>query len=156
MTVLASIRPHDWDLPLFVHILGAMVLVGSLVLVAVSLAGARGGDTAASLRLGYRSLLFGALPSWIVMRGAAEWVASKEGYSDLPKTPKWIDLGYMLSEPTFLLLIIATILAAIAARRAARADGASTTTLTNVAVVLVSIALIAYVVAIWAMTTKPT
>lgn len=155
MTVLAAIRPDDWNLPLFLHVLGAMTLVGSLVLVATSLVGARTGDTAASLRLGYRSLLLAALPSWIVMRGAAEWIASKEGWSDVDSPPSWIDMGYMISEPTFLLLIIATILAAIAARRAARADGAQTATLTNVAVALVAIALVAYVVAIWAMTTKP-
>ena len=41
MSILAAIRPDDWNLALFVHILGAMVLVGSLVLVATSLAGTR-------------------------------------------------------------------------------------------------------------------
>jgi hypothetical protein len=155
MTVLAAVRPDDWNLPLFLHILGAMTLVGALVLVAVSLVGARGSDGAASLRLGYRSLLLAALPAWIVMRAAAEWTASKEGWSGVDSPPSWIDMGYMISEPTFLLLIIATILTAIAARRAARADGAKTTTLSNVAVALVAITLIAYVVAIWAMTAKP-
>src|SRR5687767_952218 len=38
MTLLGAIRPDDWDLPLFLHILGAMVLVGSLVLVVTSIA----------------------------------------------------------------------------------------------------------------------
>ena len=52
------------------HILGAMLLVGALVLRGV---GAGGRD----LRLGYRSLLFGVLPGWIVMRGAAEWIAEQ-------------------------------------------------------------------------------
>ena len=32
MTLLGAIRPDDWDLPLFLHILGAMTLVGALVL----------------------------------------------------------------------------------------------------------------------------
>ena len=68
MTVLGSIRPDDWDLPLFLHVLGAMALVGSLVLVALSLVSARRGDSAAGLRLAYRSLLLGVIPSWIVMR----------------------------------------------------------------------------------------
>jgi hypothetical protein len=155
VTVLAAIRPDDMNFPLFLHVLGAMVLVGALVLVAVSLVGARGRAGAVSLRLGYRALLLGALPAWIVMRGAGEWIASKENLTDLDPTPTWLDLGYMLSEPTFLLLIVSTILAAIASRRAARADGAPTATLANVATVLVAISLVAYVVAIWAMTTKP-
>ena len=71
MSVLASIRPDDWNIALFVHILGAMALVGSLALVLVALAGR-------DLRLGYRALLLGVLPSWIVMRGGAEWIAEKE------------------------------------------------------------------------------
>ena len=37
---LATIRPDDWNMPLFVHVAGAMLLVGSLVVVAVLSAGA--------------------------------------------------------------------------------------------------------------------
>ena len=70
MTLLASIRPDDWNLPLFLHILGAMVLVGSLVLVVTSIA-------ADNLRLGFRTLWIAVIPSWIVMRVAAQWIASK-------------------------------------------------------------------------------
>ena len=29
MSLLAAIRPDDWNIPLFVHVLGAMVLVGA-------------------------------------------------------------------------------------------------------------------------------
>ena len=29
--MLASIRPDSWNLPLFVHVLGAMILVGGLL-----------------------------------------------------------------------------------------------------------------------------
>jgi hypothetical protein len=77
MTLLGVIRPDDWNLPLFLHVLGAMTLVGALVLVVASLASARGGDSAAALRLGYRSLLLAAIPGWIVMRVTAQWIASK-------------------------------------------------------------------------------
>ena len=47
---------------------------------------------------GYRVLLYAALPSFIVMRVAAEWVADKEGYSDLPDDaiPDWIGIGYII------------------------------------------------------------
>lgn len=154
MTLLSAIRPDDWNLPLFLHILGAMVLVGALGLVVVALATARGGDSAAALRLGYRSLLLGVIPGWIVMRGAAQWIASKEGLDDLEDPPAWIDIGFVTSEPTLLLLIGATVCAGIASRRA-RAGGHSFGGLNTTALVLVTISLLAYVLAIWAMSAKP-
>lgn len=155
MTLLATIRPDDWNLPLFLHVLGAMALVGSLALVALSLASARGGDSAAGLRLGYRALALGAIPAWIVMRGGAQWIASKEGFDDPDvKTPSWIDIGFITSEPTLLLLIAATVCAGMAARRA-REGGRAFGGLNTAALVLVAITLLAYVVAIWAMSTKP-
>ena len=143
MSVLAAIRPDDWNIALFVHILGAMALVGSLALVATSIA-------ADNLRLGFRTLWIAVIPSWIVMRVAAQWIASKEKVDDIDPTPAWVDIGYSTSEGSFLLLIIATICAGIAARRA-RGGGLRTATL-----ILVGISLVAYVVAIWAMAAKPT
>jgi hypothetical protein len=143
MSVLAAIRPDDWNLALFVHILGAMALVGSLGLVATSIA-------ADNVRLGFRTLWIAVIPSWIVMRVGAQWIASKEGVDDIDPTPSWVDIGYSTSEGSFLLLIIATICAGIAARRA-RGGGLRTATL-----VLVGISLAVYVFAIWAMATKPT
>jgi hypothetical protein len=154
MTLIAAIRPDDWNLPLFLHVLGAMTLVGALVLVVVSLASARGGDSAAALRLAYRSLLLGVIPGWIVMRATAQWIASKEGLDDLDEPPAWVDIGFITSEPTLLLLIVATVCAGIAARRA-RQGGHSFGGLNTAALVLVAISLLAYVVAIWAMSMKP-
>jgi hypothetical protein len=154
MTVLGAIRPDDWDLPLFLHVLGAMTLVGALVLVVLSLASARGGDSAAGLRLAYRSLLLGVIPAWIVMRLSAQWIASEEGLDDLDEPPAWVDIGFLTSEPTLLLLIAATICAGIASRRA-REGGRAFGGLNTAALVLVAITLAAYVLAIWAMSTKP-
>jgi hypothetical protein len=143
MSLLAAIRPDDWNLALFVHILGAMVLVGSLVLVATSLAGR-------DLRLGFRSLLLGVIPGWIVMRGAAEWIAEKEKVNDIDPTPDWVDIGYSIADPMLLLIIISTVCAGLAARRQ------STGGLRITALVLVGILLVASLIAIWAMSTKPT
>ena len=154
MTVLGVIRPDDWNLPLFLHVLSAMVLVGALVLVALSLASARGGDSAAGLRVAYRSLLLGVIPAWIVMRLSGQWIADKEGLTDLDEPPAWVDIGFVTSEPTLLLLIAATVCAGIASRRA-REGGRAFGGLNKTALVLVSITLAAYVLAIWAMTTKP-
>jgi hypothetical protein len=144
MSLLAAIRPDDWNLALFVHILGAMVLVGALALVLVALAGR-------DLRLGYRSLLFGVLPGWIVMRGGAEWIASKEHVNDINPTPSWVDVGYSVSDPMLLFIIVSTVCAGIAVRRR-RTGGA----LRGTALVLTAIMFVAAGVAIWAMSTKPT
>jgi uncharacterized membrane protein len=153
MTLLAAIRPDDWNLPLFLHILAAMVLVGALVLVATSLAGAWRGGSVAIVRLGFRGMLLVALPAWVVTRVTAEWLASKENLDEDP--PNWVDIGYMISDTTFLLLIAATVCAGIAARRAGRGQPPGTG-LNRAVVVLVGVSLVAYVVAIWAMATKPT
>jgi hypothetical protein len=147
MTLLGAIRPDDFNFPLFLHVLSAMVLFGTVVLAAVSVAG----NSQAGLRLGFRSLLIGAVPAWIAMRLSAQWIASKENLLDEGvDTPAWVDIGFMTSEGSFLFLIAATVCAGIAARRE-RAGGLRTAT-----VVLVSITIVAYVVAVWAMTTKPT
>jgi hypothetical protein len=143
MSVLAAIRPDDWNIALFVHILGAMVLVGALVLVLVALAERNVG-------LGYRALLLGVLPGWIVMRGGAQWIASKEGV-DEGDVPNWVDIGFGVSDPMLLLIIIATVCAGIAARRQRRGGA-----LRGTALVLTGIVLAAAFVAIWAMSTKPT
>jgi hypothetical protein len=147
MTVLAAIRPDDWNFPLFLHVLSAMVLFGAVVLAVVSVAG----NSQAGLRLGFRSLLIVAVPAWIAMRVSAQWIASKENLLDEGvDVPAWVDIGFITSEASLLVLIAATVCAGIAARRG-RGGGLRTAT-----VVLVGITIVAYVLAIWAMSAKPT
>ncbi len=142
MSVLAAIRPDSWNFPLFLHVLSAMVLVGALVLAVTAAAGE-------NHRLAFRTLLFAAIPSWLVMRVTAQWLLSEEKLEELDPEPAWVGIGFMTSESTLLLLIAATVCAA-RARRRERGGGLRTATL-----VLLGIVLVAYVVAIWAMTTKP-
>jgi hypothetical protein len=147
MSVLSAIRPDDWNFALFLHVLSAMVLFGAVVLAAVSVAG----DSQAGLRLGFRSLLIGAIPAWIAMRLSAQWIASKENLLEEDvDVPAWVDIGFITSEGSFLFLIAATVCAGIASRRG-RGGGLRTAT-----VVLVGITIVAYVVALWAMSTRPT
>jgi hypothetical protein len=153
MSVLGVVRPDSWDLPLFVHSLGAMTLVGATTLAATSLAASWRSGSLALTRLGYRALLLGVIPAWIVMRLSADWIADKEGLEDADLT--WIDIGFFAAEPVFLLVIIATVLAGLAMRRARRRDAAGPSIGVRVATGLVSFALLAYLVAVWAMTTKP-
>jgi hypothetical protein len=148
---LAAVRPHGWDLALFVHVLGSMVLVGLLativVLLVVSL---RAPNRADALRLAFRATLIGAIPAYLVMRLGAEWIKSKE---HTPDDVSWISIGYSVADGSLLVLIVVTILAGLALRRARR--GPDGLTLTRVSVALTGILILAYGVAIWAMATKP-
>jgi len=115
---IASIRPDGWNFPLFVHVLGAMVLVGLLAAVVVLLVvSLRAPDRAATLRLAFRTTLVGAIPAYIVMRIGAEWIADKE---NVPDDLSWIGIGYTVADAGLLVLIVVTVLAGLAARRAGR------------------------------------
>jgi hypothetical protein len=158
MSVLSTIgsltRPDDWDDPLFLHILGGMVMVGALTLSLVSLAGAWRSGSAALTRLGYRALLWGAVPGFIMLRATAQWIADKEHLTGDDVNLTWIDIGFTVTDLGVFFLIIATVLGGLAARRASRGGGPSVSA--RVATGLVSVLLVAYLVAVWAMTTKPT
>jgi hypothetical protein len=152
--VLALIRPDAWNFPLLIHIAGAMVLVGALVLAGSALIFSwRDGGAGTLVRLGYRSLLVGVIPGWILMRVGGEWIASKEHLEN--SNVSWIGIGFSTADGGAVLIIIATILAALAWRRASRDAAASGSALGKVAAVLVSVLIVAYVVTLWAMTTKP-
>jgi hypothetical protein len=153
MSFVAVVRPDAWGLPLFIHVLGAMVMVGALVLAASYLfAAARGGSLEAT-NAGFRSLLYAALPAFIVMRAGAEWIADKENVKDSNAT--WIGIGYSVSDLGALLIIVATVASWLALRRARR-DGSGSGRGATVAAWLVAVLIVLYVVAIWAMATKPT
>jgi hypothetical protein len=153
MTVLAIIRPDAWNFPLFLHVLGAMLLVGTLVLATTALALAWRDGSAVLVRLGYRSLLIGALPAYIVMRVGAEWIASKEDLTG-SSVPSWVDIGRNAADGGLLLILISTLLAGLAMRRA-RTDE-TPGGLGRTATVIVSLLVVIYLVAVWAMTVKPT
>jgi hypothetical protein len=148
----AAIRPDSWNFPLLVHVLSAMVFVTLLaVVVVVLVASLRGIDRAAGLRFAFRTLLIGAIPAFIVMRGAAEWIASKENLEDADFA--WIDIGYSVTDGGLLVLIAITVLAGLASRRVGRDRDPGG--LVRPAVGLTALLLLAYGVALWAMSTKP-
>ena len=150
--MLAAIRPDTVNFPLLVHVLGATVLVGGLAtaLVAQGLSWRRDEPGATSYtRLSFWALLLAALPGWIVMRVGAEWVYSREGWDQVDEEPAWLGIGYITAEPGLLLLLISLVLAGLAMRRGSG-------TLARIATVLTTVMLVAYVIAVWAMTAKPT
>ena len=154
MSVAAAIRPDQWDLPLFLHILGALTLIGALALCSVLLLAAWRNGSPAGLGQALRVLTLGALPAWLVLRASAEWIADKEGYADLDKPPSWIDIGYIIGDVGFLLIAISGLTGWFALRRA-RGDETRPSGAVRVAAVLIGLLVVLNVVALWAMTTKP-
>jgi hypothetical protein len=151
MSAVASIRPDSWNFPLFLHVLGAMILVGAMLTGASVLAFARG-DTR-MLRLGYWSLLAVGLPGYVLMRIGAEWTASREGFNDEGvSAPTWLDTGYFIADLGLLVFVIALIVGGVGVYRLRAEKGAGQLKGTMVLSLLL---LAAFVVAIWAMAGKP-
>jgi hypothetical protein len=148
--MFAAIRPDHWDFPLFLHVAGAMLLVGALVVVVVTMAAAlRNGDGVEVLaQLAFRTLLIGVIPAYVLMRGGAEWIASEEG---VPDDLGWIGIGNGVADGGLLLTLVAVVLAWRIARRGAAGPGG----LGRAVFVLAALLILAYGVAIWAMAAKP-
>jgi hypothetical protein len=150
MSVLASVRPDSWNFPLFLHVLGAMILVGGTLTAASALAFARG--DARLLRLGYWSLLAVALPGYILMRIGAQWVYAKEGLDETPIDEAWAGIGFLVADAGMVVLLVALIVGGIGVLRLREGKGAA---FLKATLVLSLVLLAAYVVAIWAMSAKP-
>jgi hypothetical protein len=145
---LLYLRPSTWDLPLFVHVLGATVLFGGmLALTVLAVAVWRRPESGALLsRYAFRLLLLLVLPAWIVMRVGAQLIVDRE----FPKhAPGWVSVGFVVSEPGLVLLIVIGILA----WRSARVGGRGRTA--GAVAVLAPIYLAALAVAWFAMSAKP-
>ena len=152
--VLAAIRPAGQDFPVLLHIVGATIVFGALLASVGSLALARG--QIRLFRIGYFSLLFVALPGWILMRLSGEWIYRKQGWNDVPgqlKDPTWLRIGFGVADWGGLLFLLALIVGGVAVlRMRSGKNGAGLLKVTmSIAVVLA----IGYVGAVWAMTGKP-
>ena len=141
-------------LSLFVHVLGAMLLVGTLFAVALATAiGWRRQDDAAGLtRFSLRTLFVGVVPSYILMRVGAQWTEAEQNFPD-GFEPAWLDIGYVTADAGALLIIISGTLSGIGLRRLQRGSGVGFGRAVGVISILL---LVAYLVAVWAMTAKPT
>jgi hypothetical protein len=150
--LLAAHRPTEWNFPLFVHVFGAMILVGGLLAATSILAFARGDER--SLRLGYWTLVAVALPGYVVMRVGAQWIFSKEGWDDLPDDaiPTWIGIGFAIADIGALLFLVSLIVGGVGMYRLRNGKG---TGLLKATMVLALILLAAALVAVWAMAGKP-
>jgi uncharacterized membrane protein (UPF0182 family) len=154
--VLGAIRPDDVNVPLLLHVFGAMLLVGTLLTVVIAIVlGWRRADAAeaqALTRFGLRTLLIGVLPSWILMRVGAQWTESEENLPEEIEESTWIGIGYMSADIGLLLLLVAIVLSVIGLRRLRAGSGVGLGRATGI---IATVLLAAYLVAVWAMAAKP-
>ena len=139
--MLALVRPDSWNFPLFLHVLGAIVLTGA---VATTLVIAIRAPT--WRRLLARTIGFLVLPAWVLMRFAGQWIDSRE---NLPNDPAWLGVGFLVGDAGLLLLVITALVAWWGLRRPDRRWPV------RAVAVISGVYLIALFVAMWAMTTKP-
>jgi hypothetical protein len=152
--VLAAIRPDEQSFALLLHLVGATVVFGALLASATSLLLARG--EARLLRLGYFSLLLVGLPGLILMRLAGQWLYNLQHWDDLPDQidePAWLGIGFVVADWGGLLFLLSLALGGVGIYRLRQ--GKSATGLLNATMLISLVLIVAYVVAVWAMTGKP-
>jgi hypothetical protein len=152
--LLAAIRPDDQSFALLLHLVGATVVFGALLASATSLLLARG-DTRL-LRLGYFSLLLVGLPGLILLRLAGEWLYRQQNWNNLPEQfdqPAWLGIGFIVADWGGILFLLALVLGGVGVHRLRNGKGG--TGLLRATMVIALILIVAYIVAVWAMTGKP-
>jgi hypothetical protein len=152
--LLAAIRPDEQSFALLLHLVGATVVFGALLASATSLVLARGETRL--LRLGYFSLLFVGLPGLILLRLAGEWLYRLQNWDDLPEQldePTWLGIGFVVADGGGLLFLLALALGGIGVVRLRSGKGGAG--LLKATMVIALVLIVAYVVAVWAMTGKP-
>ena len=139
--MVALVRPDSWNFPLFLHVLGAGVLVGAIGATVVIATRAP-----AMRRLLARTLALLVLPAWLLMRVAGQWIDSRE---DIPGDPAWLGVGFLVGDAGLVLLVITALIAWWGVRRPERRWPV------RAVAVISGLYLIALFVAMWAMTAKP-
>jgi hypothetical protein len=115
--MLAIIRPDSWNLPLFLHVLGATVLFGTVATVTIAGFATRGVVDHQLLltRVAQRTYMLGVIPGYILMRAGAQWIDSKEFPNG--SEPGWVGAGFLISDAGAILLIVVGILLAVRRQR---------------------------------------
>jgi hypothetical protein len=115
--MLALIRPDSWNFPLFLHILGATLLFGTVATVAIAGFASRthAGYEQLLARVAQRTFVLGIVPAYILMRVGAQWIDSKEFPNG--DEPGWVGTGFIVSDAGVILLLIVGILLAVRRQR---------------------------------------
>ena len=142
--MLALVRPDSWNLPLFLHVLGATVLTGAVA--ATAIAAGKSGSSLVLRRVALGTIVALVIPAWILMRVAGEWTNSRE---DIPGDPGWLGTGYIVGDAGVLFLLLAVLFGWLSVRKPDR--GWPVRTVTALAVLYLA----ALLVAMFAMSGKP-
>jgi hypothetical protein len=151
MSVLAAIRPDSWNWALLLHVAGAMILVGGLVISGGASLLAKRDATGTLWAFSYRMLVMIALPGMILMRAGAAWIYDKEGWTG-DGDPAWLGIGFTTADGGVVLFVIALFLGGFGLKRVRRGEG---TGLLRASGIIALVLLAAYVVTVWAMGAKP-
>jgi hypothetical protein len=149
--IVAVLRPHSWDFPLFLHVLGATLLFGSTLTAAVlGIAGLRGRTSAALYsRLAFRTMLLGVVPAWVLARFAGQWILDREKHQIPGLDNKgWVGVGFAVTDIGIVVIVALLVLSFLSARRG------GTGRLATAFAVLVPVYLVALAVAWFAMSAK--
>jgi hypothetical protein len=154
MNVIGAIRGGDVNFPLFLHVLGAMLLIGTLLTVALALALSwrRQWTTAGLTRLGLRALPMGVLPAYVLMRIGAQWTEAEENLPEQVEDATWLAIGYITADAGALVILVAVVLAVIGLRKLRSGGGSG---LAGASGILSALLLATYLVTVWAMSAKP-
>jgi hypothetical protein len=101
--VIAFGRPF---FPLFLHVFGAMVLTGAvLVALIVSYVAWRRSDLTLLGRAAFWALVVVGVPAYVAMRVGAQWIYSQEGFSG-DNDPTWLGIGFAAADIGLLVLLV--------------------------------------------------
>jgi hypothetical protein len=142
--MLAILRPDSWNLPLFLHVLGAMAVTGATAAAFVLAVSSRRWPWLRVVLA--RTMMLAVFPAWVLMRLGGAWEDSR---SPVGNDSTWLGIGYIVGDAGFVLLIVAMILSAVGRRRPERGWPVSAVA------VITGVYLAALFVAMFAMTGKP-
>jgi hypothetical protein len=142
--MVALLRPDSWDLPLFLHVLGAIVLVGAVAATCTLAASSQRWPWLRRITL--LTMLLVVIPGWLLMQLPGQWEDSRSSIGD---GKGWLDVGYIVGDAGVVFLIVTSICAWIGARRPERRWPGPAVA------ILAAIYLAALFVAMFAMSAKP-
>jgi hypothetical protein len=149
---LAVLRPHSWNFPLFLHVLGATALFGTVLTAAIlGIAAVRGRDLSPLFsRLAFRITLLGVVPTWILARVAGQWILNREK-AQIPGLDNkgWVGTGFIVTDAGVLVIVALLVLGYLSARRGGKGG------IATAFAVLAPVYLVALAVAWFAMSAKP-
>jgi hypothetical protein len=149
------VRGTEINIPLTLHVLGAGLLVGTLFAVAAAILAGWRRDTSDAVpltRFGLRTLLIGVLPSYVLMRVGAQWTEAAEDLPESVEDSTWLGIGYITADIGAVLILVSIVLSVLGLRGL---GAGKRLRLGRVVGVISVLLLLAYVVAVWAMSGKP-